>query len=750
MSATPPAEAGHPGHLRSVYVTKCAALGLPVNADIAKRLGQIDSVRGRSVDLSGISCDDTFTCVMDVLVVATGIATIDFSNANLTNSHVDALVHHLQRAVGLATLKLANNPAITDEGALMLLDLVNTDRNIRDVDVSGCQVTDSVEKDLTDAAQRNNTAPGTPRDDATRRTPSETSSANDGGRVSNIVYLNESRRFRGLSFANRSRSEMLLPPSPTYAGARRGLGMSMIGSPGFNAASAVPSAVQERTLDMLQTLACAVVAALRGGLALFMWLRPLNSVVGALMCLGIHGIPYLESALWRNSLIIVVGAFFQQRLARPKSDALLTAITRADEEWQRSNRLLLWVVASQRRLNSTSREEVAGAVHDMVEVVYTVYLWATGRGRLVLAALFFVLFVLAAMDWLASVAFGATMLFFGYTPFRMLRRRLDALWVSRINPFSLLGAASLTGGGREVPFQPFEFTVTLHQLANVSVRHISDVGFVPFVRVKYARNEWLFGKVQEPYVWNATSEQSFRAVEGGYKLLVTVYDDSAEVVGPALQGFVIVDDCTPLDEEMVVPLSLARKEFTLVHELIDDVQRHDAEARRRFGGSAHHIVAAARAGKGTAIIDHPGTLLLRLNRVGRRPPPVLSALPTAAALSTTMRGPPAPPSDSGSAAGGFRISVEPASPQSNQPDPLQSSPPLTGITSLVHWEKLPTDMRTDRSTPPPPTGRTVESIMRETHGSTPPTARSISNLSNTSRQPRGPVVFKQTGTVATA
>jgi hypothetical protein len=742
-----PSEVGSPqsGHLRSVYTNKCTALGLPPNAAIARRLGQLDSSRGRVLDLSGIPCDDTFDCIMDVVVVATGVTTVDLSGCKLTNAHVDTLVHHLSRSVGLTTLRLARNPAINDEGAVLLLDLLSEERGIRSVDVTGCAVSDSLMQDLKDAARRNVTPMATPK--ASEDGDGDVTLGEQAMERQRLAFLNRTRSFQALSFARLS-SELLLPPSPTFGerspGMRSGRGASALEPP-----SALLKAPEGRSFEsdmplkilfMLRDLCLAVVSALRRSLAVFMWHSPMHTLIVAAMCLAIAGVPFIEISAWRNALLVGSLGLVQQRIRRPPSEVALSVVTRSEEEWQRKFPLLRWVVTTERRLASDNSEQVTAAVYSIVEVVHAAFFWATGRGRRLLAVALFMLFVCALCDALSYVFFVVVCAYFGYTPVRIARRRLRSFATTQLNPFASLGGEL---ANPDDAFHPYQFTVTLHRLVGVSVRHVSDAGFVPFVQVKYQRGMYLFPKVQDPYEWNLTSTTRFTAAAGGFKLLVTVYDDSAEVVGPALQGFVIIDECTPLNEEIVVPLTASRREHTLVHELIDEVQRHDAEARRRFGGAS----AGVRATKGSVTVETPGNIILRLNEVTPQ-----------RKLSTAKSATPSIQSEHGIAPASFRIAVEPASPQAASASPQSAerepSPPLTGYTP-PQW--VASAMASAAPTPRPPpaqplskgapdaVGRSVESIAGDSQ-SVGGRSSSVTTATSTSR--RGPVVYKMGGSFA--
>ena len=253
---------------------------------------------------------------------------------------------------------------------------------------------------------------------------------------------------------------------------------------------------------------------------------------------------------------------------------------------------------------------------------------------------------------------------------------------------SSLASAASNGSGRSGSLldnsfeMPVHFSVTVRHLQGTVVHLSSGMAFFPFIQIKYNRQTWLTRKSTEPYVWEENSADPigsgtvtsqlggrnqrnfptyFKAVgissvasrasdgyesegsnRGDYddertelvassngqqplKMTVTIYDDRAEVVGPALVGHVIIDECMRFDEDIVVSLcALEQDHNSLVHELIDELQRADIANRMRFSHTHEAAVGARGIGlqdgslfTGAHIlqVDHPGYIILRFHRV---------------------------------------------------------------------------------------------------------------------------------------
>ena len=146
--------------LRGIYTTKCRALGIVPNPAVQQRFSAMDVTRSHCCDLSGIPVDASFHCVLDVLVVATDLTRIVLNSANATDREVDLLVHHLDRAIGVVSIDVSNNPSVTDYAGQMFLDFVRTEEGARivDLDVSGTDISRNLRQELSDAVDDNTAA----------------------------------------------------------------------------------------------------------------------------------------------------------------------------------------------------------------------------------------------------------------------------------------------------------------------------------------------------------------------------------------------------------------------------------------------------------------------------------------------------------------------------------------------------------------------------------------------------------------
>lgn len=580
--------AQHSGNLDSVYRAKCTALGLRPSAKVSRQLSAVDSTRARCLDLSSVDVDQTFSCVMDIIIVATGIAQIDLSNSRCTDHEVDVLVHHLSRAVGVRSLKLSNNPGITDAGGRLLLAFVAHEKTLTDVDLSGTSVSLQLQRELSEAADRN--CMDDDRDDS--RTASEFG-ADD--RVQ--TYLADTKRFHAPSF-KQIPSEMLHPPSPTHKYHRRANGALR--------ASRGATTVGDATVDdlpMLREMCTSLVGAVRLFFGLYMWEVPAQTLIAAAMSAAVTGVPGVDSSPIVDMVLLSSAiAFLQRRLARPRR----VQVVATSEEWQRRLPALRWLSETEGLLVSDDAGDVQDGVMRVVGAVYKAYKWSLHEGRRTLGVVLLGCYVVAAYFSASTLLFGIAACYFLHTPLHLLRKSSGEFVTQRLNPF-----ARQDEGVTTQLVEAFGFTVTVQQLSGVQTRHSGGTTFVPFVQVKYNRTAWLSRKVpDEPYVWNETSATVFRTASLPQKLVVSVYDDSCEVIAPAMHGFVIIDECTPLNQDIDVRLAVAQREQSLVHELIENVQRHDNDARRKYGAGN----AVQRATHSSLAIEQPGTITLRINR----------------------------------------------------------------------------------------------------------------------------------------
>ena len=141
--------------LKAIYRAKCRTSATPPTAAIVERLAAVDSGHLSTLDLSGIPIDATFFSVLECLVIACGVTTIDFSSAEMTDENVETLCHHLFRAASVEELRLKKNPRISDIGARSLMDFAKHQQRLIAVEIDGTSISNKMRDVLNTALEAN-------------------------------------------------------------------------------------------------------------------------------------------------------------------------------------------------------------------------------------------------------------------------------------------------------------------------------------------------------------------------------------------------------------------------------------------------------------------------------------------------------------------------------------------------------------------------------------------------------------------
>ena len=388
-----------------------------------------------------------------------------------------------------------------------------------------------------------------------------------------------------------------------------------------------------------------------------LWTHPLRSAISFALSLAVLGLPFVGNDDWLLDAVLATSLYMMNTRVRRLADDSDVETRAPTVTWRTRVPAVMWLFGVARRLRggaeappSSDAEAVdPQALRAALEVVDAInerrrQAWAHRRFLGAALLLAYVVGLSFSVRW---VALGVVIVGFLFVPaVSAATWTAQRLAIHRADGSLLLPSARAATVTPPPAFAPFSFSVTIDRMrqsvngGSINLRALTEGTPLlgpdrynndvrAFIHVKYGAKVWLSGTASPPFLWPGEVSRPFDAMAPGWKAVFTVYDDSADLAAPMLEGWIIIDECVPFDTPIAVPLRPANRQASLVRSILEEVEasherRHAllgrSTARPTGEGVGGGDAAASASSLSAALLGQYGCLEVRLRKYAASDP----------------------------------------------------------------------------------------------------------------------------------